>query len=234
MRTVRYNGHLSCRAHPPATHPTLRCMPPPTAMHTPCHTCTCYACLPPCMHPSPHMPPSPYMPPTTHALPSHTPTTHTHTLVDRILDTRLWKHYLSAIFPNSLFVYWDSETSIEVTISRMTYSETRVDHFRHVRPISVSAIRPLYSVPAIVVLQSWRINVASVANKLVRSETVEVVVTDLFFLDDPANAISSLSLGKDPVIHREKYSDQWRIQDFPDGWRQPQRGVFGSANVLNR
>ena len=88
-----------------------------------------------------------------------------------------------------------------------TYSETRDDHFRHVAPFSVSAIRPLYSVPAIVVLQSWRINVASVANKLVRSETVEVVVTDLFFLDDPANAISSLSLGKDPVIHRKKYSD---------------------------
>ena len=87
MRTIRLSGRLSCHAcpmphipltmhMPPAMHALppcmlLPCMPP---THAPCHTC-----------PPSHMPPSP-MPLATHA----------HPLVDRILDTRLWKHYLSA------------------------------------------------------------------------------------------------------------------------------------------
>ena len=136
MRTVRCSVHLSCHAHPLPHIPLCNACPlpllctPPTmhapTMHTPCHTWTCYACPLPCMphpamHASHHATPSAHMPPTTHAPP--TPLPHTHTLVDRILDTRLWEHYLSATFPNSLFVYWDSETSIEVTISRITYSE---------------------------------------------------------------------------------------------------------------
>ena len=84
MHTICCSGHLSCHTCPmpnmsPTMYTTLPCMSP--AKHTPCHTCplpcmpstpttyaTCHAC------PPPHMPPS----------------------VDRILDTCLWKHYLSA------------------------------------------------------------------------------------------------------------------------------------------
>ena len=87
--------------HAPLHTHHLPCTPP--AMHTPCH-----ACLPATHVSQPHMPPCHACLPTTHApLPCMSPCHkcltaiqaphHAHPpLVDRILDTRLWKHYLSA------------------------------------------------------------------------------------------------------------------------------------------
>ena len=83
MPTVRCSDHLSCQAH----------MPPSPAIHIPCHTHPCHACPPatnalPTMHAPCHT--------HTHALPC-IPPCHTHPFpLDRILGTRLWKHYLSA------------------------------------------------------------------------------------------------------------------------------------------
>ena len=89
MRTVHCSGRLSCHACPPpmphmspAMHAPLPCTPyfhacPPPHMPPPCMSLTMHA---------PHHTPIPCTPPTTHALPP----------VDRIPDTRLWKHYLSA------------------------------------------------------------------------------------------------------------------------------------------
>ena len=69
--------HTPCHARPPTTHAPCDARPPPhmppamhtpSAMHAPCHACPL-----PCM---PH-----YV---------------CHPSVDRMLDTHLWKHYLSA------------------------------------------------------------------------------------------------------------------------------------------
>ena len=68
MRTVCYSGHLSYHARTrPLPHMPLAMHAPP-AMHAPTTHAPCHAC-----------------PPATHVPP-----------LDRILDTRLWKHYLSA------------------------------------------------------------------------------------------------------------------------------------------
>ena len=84
IHTVRCSGRLSCHAHPLAMHtPSCHAHPPPAmhapaihapTMHAPCHT------HPPAMHAPHHAHPLPCTPPP----------------VDRIFDTRLWKHYLSA------------------------------------------------------------------------------------------------------------------------------------------
>ena len=104
MRIARCKCHFSCHTcHPchvcpPATHAPLPC----TAPHPP-------PCTPPARHPPPHMPrhamhaPLLCMPPSMHTVPPHMPPA-THPLppcmppppVNRILDTRLWKHYLAA------------------------------------------------------------------------------------------------------------------------------------------
>ena len=111
MRTIHCSGRLSCHTCPlPTTHTHCHAYPLP---HMPaCHTC----CLP-CTCPLSHMPPCHKCLPATHApchahVPYHTcspamhapppptvcvppPATHTPS-IDRILDTRLWKHNLSA------------------------------------------------------------------------------------------------------------------------------------------
>ena len=70
MRTVRCSGRLSCHACPLPYHARLLpCMPP-------YHMC----------------PPPEYTSPAMHPPATHTPPPPFH--VDRILDTRLWKHYL--------------------------------------------------------------------------------------------------------------------------------------------
>ena len=88
MHTVRCSGRLSCHAaphchaYPPATHaPTMH---PPPCMPPPCSPPATHAPPPPCMATLPCMLPLAMHPP--HACPP----------VDRILDTRLWKHYLPA------------------------------------------------------------------------------------------------------------------------------------------
>ena len=88
---------LPCHAHPRHTSlPTMHASP---AMHTPYHACP-LPHNPPAMHAPCHTSPLPCMPPATHA-PCHTwpPALHSpHQAsppVDRILDRRLWKHYLS-------------------------------------------------------------------------------------------------------------------------------------------
>ena len=99
----------------PAMHAPLPHMPP--AMYTPCHTHPCHACphchtcplathTPyhahplPCMPPAMHVPcyacPLSYMPPATHAPHHACAPCHACPLVDRILDTHLWKYYLDA------------------------------------------------------------------------------------------------------------------------------------------
>ena len=107
--------HIPHHACPPAMHaphamyaPHHTCPPPcmPPPHMSPCHTHP-PPCTPPTMHaPLPHMPP-PHMPPH-HTHPCHTaplpctPLPRTHPLphmplpspVDRIVDTRFWKHYL--------------------------------------------------------------------------------------------------------------------------------------------
>ena len=100
IRTARCSDHLSCHAHP--------CYACPPAMHAPpCHAhpllCT-PATHAPLWHTSPAMHvPLPCMPPATPAplpctTPCHTPryTPPATPPLDRILDTHLWKHYLSA------------------------------------------------------------------------------------------------------------------------------------------
>ena len=76
--------HTCCHTYPPLCMPLCHAHPPPPphTMHAPHHTCLHLPCMPTAMHtPLPHMPP-----PTMHATPP----------VDKILDTCLWKHYLSA------------------------------------------------------------------------------------------------------------------------------------------
>ena len=84
MRTVRCCGHLSCHTC------LLPCIPP--VMHTPHHAHPCH--IPHHTHPLPCMPPC-HAHPATHAH-CHAHPHHAHPPVDRILDTCLWKHYLSA------------------------------------------------------------------------------------------------------------------------------------------
>ena len=88
MRTARCNCHFSCHTCPllSAMHAPLPHMPPPPS-HT--HPAT-HAPLP-CTCPLPHMPPCHACPPPprhAHPLP-HTPPS---PLLDRILDTCLWKY----------------------------------------------------------------------------------------------------------------------------------------------
>ena len=118
MRTVRCSGH-ACSPLPrmhPHYHAYNCCHTCPLPCIPPCHSCplpcTPLLCIPPlpCMPLAMHVPhhthPLPCMPPyRTHPVPHTHPTMHaschTHPLphmlpMDRILDTRLWKHYLSA------------------------------------------------------------------------------------------------------------------------------------------
>ena len=86
MHTVCCSGCLYCHGPPPHTSPCHACPLPPMrflAMHT--HPL-------PCKPHSPRMPPSRHMPPFT----THTPLHHVCPPVCGILDTCLWKHYLSA------------------------------------------------------------------------------------------------------------------------------------------
>ena len=98
MCTVHCSGCFSCYAgspSPPCTPPTTHA--PLPCMH-PCHTCPL-----PCTPPMPPLPctPLPCMPPATHTPLScmwHAPSAMQAPPppLNRILDTRLWKHYISA------------------------------------------------------------------------------------------------------------------------------------------
>ena len=102
MGIVHCSGHLSChkRMPPPRHTCPLPCMPPCHA-YPPCHTHplghTCpLPCMPPCLaYPLCHA----CSPRHTCPLPCMTPC-HACSLppapMDRVLDTYLWKHYLSA------------------------------------------------------------------------------------------------------------------------------------------
>ena len=132
MHTVRCSGRLSCHAHPlplqhtpPVMHAPLPCMPLP---------CTApYHPWPPAMHmlPAIHAP-LPHMPPATHS-PCHAcslpcmplpppcmPCVHAPT-VDRILNTRFWKHYLSATTVQTVKIWWN-KTVIYCAFSPVWFS----------------------------------------------------------------------------------------------------------------
>ena len=103
MRTAYFSGHLFCN-------------------HAPCHTCLCHACpyhtCPPATHAPYHAcPPLPCTPPspgihlchTHHPFTIHTPFCHTclsHSPPDRILATRLWKHYLPQLLLRLVIIGW--------------------------------------------------------------------------------------------------------------------------------
>ena len=118
IRSKRNKNAFKQDAYRPLLWPTLlSCNPPPPTMCMP----PCHACPPPCMPPChtcwPHHAHTPLCMPACqmHSLPCMTPTMspcfacpcHAHTPpamhtpppVNRILDTRLWKHYL---FPTTV------------------------------------------------------------------------------------------------------------------------------------
>ena len=73
---------------PPATHAPAMHAP---ATHTPCHTC-----------PLPHMPPAMHV------------ACHEHPSEDRILDTRLWKHYLPATSLRAVNMWYSINLAISL------------------------------------------------------------------------------------------------------------------------
>ena len=115
-RTVRCSGHFSSHGRTPAAvaiSPAMDARPLPCMPPLPCTPSAMHASLP-CTPPATHAPhPPSCMPSTTHTTAMHTPccawppAMHAPCLtcsprraplpsVDRIIDTRLWKHYLSA------------------------------------------------------------------------------------------------------------------------------------------
>ena len=116
MRTVHCIGRLSCHACPLPRMSPLPCTAFPLP-HTPCHACPL-----PCTHPHyafslPLTPPATQAPP----LPPHMPLPCTPSPVDRILDTYLSKHYLSATIVADGKYLTTADLDIGVFYSKLEY-----------------------------------------------------------------------------------------------------------------